>query len=535
MPSDLELCLGGDDAACARLAGGDDTSGKVDLSGLTGRTVMDAYTGYIGVMQPVYSPMTKKLLGYRLLSAPGQPAQKVDIGSLLIDPITRLSYQIGTGGAATSTKLAEGDLERLLGGSGGGSAPAYSSTRQAAQEAMAFEREQTAASQKFQMEQSALDRTAQERINRLRDLNDLIQQAMGNQQSAREMKFGLRNDSFALAGAFGAGLQGTTPVQAFSNQLGNYANAPLPQQTANMQLPQIEQAIKQVPGAVPMGGGFGIPPIPQSGGMAQGGSMTPSGPDFSPPGYSVIVGEGALNGDEEVVTMLKDGSVLVTPLKGGAATGATLPTASSSFGALSPMFGPLGFTSIPTYKSYGEGGGYSINPAQTTVGQRGPIDIMNRLGYQPSLVKQAGTTAIYYRDPTTGTLRHIANPNVFNQSGFSWNDVQILQPQDFARLGAIGPQLTSAPQQVNDRGAYGPANVPFLTPFGQVLANPFNIGAELQDAYLNDPIAWSNYVSSYANARGPAGEALGISPDQLLAMARAPFPTGTPRTVLGYR
>src|SRR3990167_6553616 len=43
-------------------------------------------------------------------------------------------------------------------------------------------------------EERALDRTAEERINRLRDLNNLIQQAMSNQQSAREMKFGLRAD-----------------------------------------------------------------------------------------------------------------------------------------------------------------------------------------------------------------------------------------------------------------------------------------------------------------------------------------------------
>src|SRR3990167_2811594 len=68
----------------------------------------------------------------------------------------------------------------------GGSAPSYASTRQAQMEAQAFEREQTAASQKFQAEQERLDRSTQERMDSLRRLNDLIQQAMANQQSARE-------------------------------------------------------------------------------------------------------------------------------------------------------------------------------------------------------------------------------------------------------------------------------------------------------------------------------------------------------------
>src|SRR3990167_8010989 len=196
---------------------------------------------------------------------------------------------------------------------------------------------------------------------------------MGNQQSAREMKFGLRSDPFALAGAFGPGLRGTTPTQAFSAELGNYANAPLPSVPQNASLAQINQGIQQVQGlgAVPTGGGFG---------MAQGGSMGAAGPDFSPPGYSVIVGEGALNGDEEVVTRLNDGTVLVTPLKGGAATGATLPTPSGSFGGLSSLYSSLGFSDIPTFKSYGEGGGFSINPTMTQQGMRGPIEILNRLG-----------------------------------------------------------------------------------------------------------------------------------------------------------
>src|SRR3990167_8996906 len=127
------------------------------------------------------------------------------------------------------------------------SVPAYSSTRQAQVEAQSFQAEQARLDREAQVardaaaaEQNRLDRENTARMNRLSDLNDLIQQAMGNQQSAREMKFGLRNDPFALAGAFSGGpIRGVNPVQAFGNELQNFANAPLPQPAADWQMPQI--------------------------------------------------------------------------------------------------------------------------------------------------------------------------------------------------------------------------------------------------------------------------------------------------------
>ena len=395
----------------------------------------------------------------------------------------------------------------------------YSSTRQAAQEAMAFEREQTAASQRFQAEQDALNRQAQERLRAMQELNALIQQEMANRQSAREMRFNLRGDDFALAGAFsGQGLRGTTPTQAFSGELENYANAPLPQVPQNATLPQINQGIQQVQGmgAIPTGGGFG---------MAEGGSMGPQGPDFSPPGYSVIVGEGALNGDEEVVTRLNDGTVLVTPLKGGAATGATLPTtptATSSYPAISGLYESFGLQNFPRFARTREQIGYNVRNAG--------LGTLANMGYQPSLVSSGGR--IYWKDPAGG-LRPFEG-RMFSRAGFNQRDILNVSPEQLATLGPIGPAYRTQPE-ISQRPAFGPAGVPLLTPFGQVLPNPFFIGAELRDAALNDPIAWSNYTSAYANARGPGGEALGISPEQLLAMAQQPLPTGVPRQVLGYR
>ena len=410
---------------------------------------------------------------------------------------------------------------------GGGSAPAYSSTRQAAQETMAFEREQTAASQKFQAEQERLDREFRERETRLSNLNNLIQQAMADQRSAKEMKFNLRNDSFALAGAFSAfGPRGVTPTQALGNELTNFANAPLPQVSQNATLPQINQATQQVQqlGAPPVGGGFG---------MAQGGSMGPQGPDFSPPGYSVIVGEGALNGDEEVVTRLNDGTVLVTPLKGGAATGATLPTAPSSYAAIEDLYRPFGFTNFPKYhvdpSRGGIAGGFSTRG--TTPEQ------FSALGYQPTTVRNPTTGGVYFLDRASGSLRPFSTAG-FNRLGFDYGNVMNATPGQWASLTqglTPGSVVSTLPEIGPDTGSFGPSSVPLFTTFGQMLPNPFYIGAELQDAALNDPVAWQNYVSVYANAKGPAGQPMGIPPEQLLAMAKSPFPTGVPTGVLGLR
>src|SRR3990167_5629228 len=305
---------------------------------------------------------------------------------------------------------------------------------------------------------------------------------MGNQQSAREMKFGLREDPFALAGTFGPGLRGTTPTQAFSNELTNYANAPLPQVPQNATLPQINQAITQVPGAVPMGGGFG---------MAQGGSLGPQGPDFSPPGYSVIVGEGALNGDEDVVTRLNDGTVLVTPLKGGAQTGATLPTPSSSFAGISGLYDNFGFQNYPRFHISPQG--YNLRGATPQQ--------FSQMGYRPSLIESGGN--YYYNDPEGG-LRMFRN-QAFSKSGFDVRDALSVSPDQLSQFGPIGAVQRTPVAEIQNRGAYGPAGGPLLTPFNQILPNPFNIGAELRDAYQNDPIAWANYASAYANARGPGG------------------------------
>src|SRR3990170_3752058 len=397
-------------------------------------------------------------------------------------------------------------------GGGGGGAPAYSSTRQAQMEAQTFQAAEEEKTRAFQLqrdtaaaEEARLDRENTARMNRLRDLNDLIQQAMGNQQRAREMKFGLRGDEFALAGTYsGTAMRGTTPTQAFGNELQQFAGAPLPQLGPNAQMPQIEQGIQQVQamGPPPTGGGFGM------------------------------AGEGALNGDEEVVTRLNDGTVLVTPLKGGAQYGATFPTtptAESSYAALSPLYSSLGFSNIPKFTDLGAEG-YAVG---------GGLNTLNRLGYRPNLVRDPASGQIFYRTPQN-TLRRFEDMNAFNAGGFNLGDVVNLSPDEIRSIGPweAGNEAgfitanTRLPDVAPGQGAFGPAGTPFVTPFRQVLPNPYNVAGQIRWA---DPIAAQNYASAYGYAQNPWGQPMGISPDQLMAMAEQPFPRGIPRSVLGYR
>ena len=382
----------------------------------------------------------------------------------------------------------------------------------------------------------ALDRQAEERMNRLRDLNDLIREAMGNQQSAKEMKFAYKNDPFALAGAFSSqGPRGTSPVVAARNELQNYINQPIPTVAPNATLPQINQAITQVPGQVPIAGGFG---------MAAGGMLPMMPPQMAPQGgqpqmgttkVATLIGEGPDTviepGTEVAVTDKAMGTTEIIPLMGGAATGATLPqlpTAQSSYGALEDLYRPFGFQNIPTYRRPASGSYYfrGVNPSQ-----------LSEMGYRPNLVRVEGSSQVYFRDPS-GSLRPFRmtkGANTFSGSGFGIGDVQTISAADFAGQG-IGSRITSnLPDIGADTGAFGPMTTPMFTTFGQLLPNPSYISQELIDAYNNDPLQWANYVSAYGNAVGPTGSPMGMTEEQLIGLARAPLPAGVPRQVLGFR
>jgi len=425
----------------------------------------------------------------------------------------------------------------------------YASTRQAAQEQMAFEREQAAANQKFQAEQEALSRTTQERMNRLRDLNDLIREAMGNQQSAKEMKFAYKNDPFALAGAFSAqGQRGVTPVVAARNELQNYINQPIPTVGPNASLPQINQAITQVPGQVPVAGGYGMAgggTLPMMGQMPPQGMMPPQmptqmggQPQMGTTKVATLIGEGPNTiiepGTEVAVTDKAQGTTEIIPLMGGAATGATLPalpTAQSTLGSIEDLYRPFGFKNIPLYHNYGPSKGYSGG----YVMRGSSPEQFSAMGYKPTLIQQAGTHGVYYRDPTSGTLRPFST-KAFEASGFDYGNVQNVSPEQFKSFGPIGELVRDRLPDIGpDTGNYGPSATPMFTPYNQLLPNPSYVSQELLDAYNSDPIAWQNYVSAYGSAVGPRGEPMGMTEEQLLARARAPLPTGVPRQVLGYR
>src|SRR3990172_4259254 len=168
-----------------------DTGGGGGLEKYLGTQVLNSATGAVGELKVAtiagrtyyYIDTVEGSAG-----AGQRGGERIMPGAQLVTDSERHLTVNQTGGLAEDRAMRDDERARYLGGGGGGggggSAPAYSSTRQAAQEAMAFEREQTAASQRFQAEQDALNRQAQERLRAMQELNALIQQEMANRQSA---------------------------------------------------------------------------------------------------------------------------------------------------------------------------------------------------------------------------------------------------------------------------------------------------------------------------------------------------------------
>src|SRR3990167_10985 len=130
MPSDLELCLGGDDAACARLSGDTSASGSASL---IGQDLYNSDGTYAGRLQEAPAPSSGHQVlepGLRLVDPKTGQAVRFSGGTYLTDAGGGKAYNFlldPSGGIVKSSILSASDL----GGSSGGSAPAYSSTRQA--------------------------------------------------------------------------------------------------------------------------------------------------------------------------------------------------------------------------------------------------------------------------------------------------------------------------------------------------------------------------------------------------------------------
>lgn len=488
-------------AATAAAAAERAARGERTLSQLDGGIFINPDTGEV---VQLFSQLVGGTRQWRTIDSQGRRSP-VTKGLRLVDDFGT-AYTIGDlfGGRADrdfnvfTNELSEGQFNDLLGRFGGG---AGVGSADAAQHGYDVELERIR--QAHDAEQRRLDREAQAELARIQEENAMKRARLGEagslartaaevQQRARQLIAELTGvDPIRGAIAAQGGVQrGATPAQAFTSQLQGIANAPIPQVSESAPIPEIEQTIQslqdqqQLPtmpalgfaaggtidmAPTPSGRFAAVPPVsgmPDMGVGAEGvgpmpgdlpagalgmGPASTMGAEGEPAAElgttkrAILVGEkGGFTGDEEVIVLdtANPGRVEVIPLMTGAQTGGTFDP-NTIRGALSSIYGSLGFKGLPVAHNYGSAGGYNFeSPLQGT-----SLETSRRLGLNPRLIRDVSTGTVYFKNPQ-GVLQGIASADVFNQAGFRWEDVLNASPNElsqFGRLGTLAEGLTSPP------------------------------------------------------------------------------------------
>ena len=432
------------------------------------------------------------------------------------------------------------------------------------QEAAADERQRRQLQAEREMLEMRLENSRRELVYSMgmQERGTLIQEKA---ETGREiMKLG--PDPFRQAAILGGGVQrGTTPQQTAVGQAQAFMKQPLPQASLSMDVGQLEAVLSQM-GSMqqPQMGGFGISspgPFGMSGGgvieMERGGD----GAFSMKPKMSYLVGEGKHGeglkaGTAEILT-IGGGKVEVTPFGGGAYTGLE----QSVFQGLSPLYSGFGFSQAPTAQydgglsadprlvKFGESRAiYMIDPytgqkrlianpdvfrrsgfdwgdvENLGAGQAGYWDTGSRLssahglnpfnlsqmGISPDLVKFRGSHAIYYRDPTTGQLRLIPNPTMFNEAGFNWGEVANMAEGTRGQF-EFGSTLTAPPPPASQEGAFGALGTMMIeSTTGAILPAVHKVARQLAQWKAAGDYRYDLAIQAYGNALDPrTGEPLG--------------------------
>lgn len=525
--------------------------------------------------------------GQILTAADGQRWIAVDTGFgwRLVPEGERATATSGVPLPPTSTWVTEtGDLIEVSGsgqivgsralpssqffGGGGTAAPAFSSTREAADlafeqqqqldreafdreqhtaaERRAFDREQAEALQAFTREQNRLarefeaeqdrlgreataeqNRLAQEAANkrqRLGVLSDLIQGFVSSQAQARTTLANLQPDPFRFAAvAGGIAPFGVTPQQGFQEQLQQFAGAPVPQFDPNAGLPSIESAIQGLTGAQ-------VPLPPQVFGAA-GGASIPA----PPPGQSVAVKVGERG--EEVLRITAQG-VEVIPLAGGMQAGGTIGfpfepipfepveiDAETLLPALetSGIFGSLGFDQLPTAQRFSpfrglfpQGGRTGFHPGN-----------LERLGIRPGLIRFSDDPTVFFRNPQTGELQPFTSLEQFGEAGFGRGNITTLRPAARGEF-EFGGAFTERPISTEARSPFTRFSAPIIEPTTQtLLPAPFMVARQMNRLRLTDPFKFNLLLSAYKSAGVPA--------TAVLSGVQSALPFGQERGSIGLR
>lgn len=489
-------------------------TGEINVNDLVGRQFYEPNANAIGVFRTRIDRKTGRRVYWLSDPQTGRAIQVPSAGTL-IDLVTRQAYNLLSRGVATSGgEVSQADLARFLGieTAGGGAAPAFSGTqagieldaRLQAEENRrqeAFRAEQDRLEREARIEQQRLEREAQAKMSRLSRLTELITQF--------SERFG--KDPFREGAALGGQVtRGVTPAEASLARMGGAIQT--------LQNPALgsQQALEQTETAL----------LPQPLGFARGTALEG---EIIPPGQAVRVGEAG----EEIVENLPGDRLRVIPLAASAQFGlpTTLPnfatdprfaTREAALQALEPAFASLG---LPPS---------TFARAPITGGVAADLGFLSQLGVSPQLVRDPTTGSTFFRDPATGSYRGMTSPDVFNQSGFRWQDVVDLSPADIASL-RLGPLLTAPipPGSVTPRpqAAFGalPGVLSVPVPGGSeaFIPAPFRIAAELQRLARVNPVAFENLLSAWQLGS--------FSPQSVQAQVVGATPTGPSRGLLGIR
>lgn len=499
-----------------------------------------------GGVEPVFggqlfNPDTGELLG---TISPIEITAGINKGKTLIigpDGVPRI-FTGGTflTGQNSLITLSDSGIQQLgtrnlsIGGTDG-SAPSFASTQAAQTQAETFARGEREAAETFRVEQDRLDREAAAEQNRLAEeaaqkrnrlgvLSDLIQSFVSSQAQARDTLANLQPDPFRFAAvAGGIAPFGVTPQQGFTQQLQQFAGAPVPMADPNASLPSIQSAIQGLTGA-------NVPLAPQIFGAA-GGAMIPA----PSPGQSIAVKVGERG--EEILRITAQG-VEVIPITAGAQEGGFFPFQPIEFDkstllpalGTSGIFGSLGFESIPTTTRDPTGtiGIPGIPSVPTTVGALG------KLGIQPSLI-QNPAGMVFVLDPSTGQYRGFTNFDAFSGSGFQTENIVRLAGPDFNALtqGKIGTQISSPIDPASFVPTEQPSpftrfSAPIIEPTtGTLLPAPFQVASQLNRLRLTNPTAFNLLLSAY--------QAAGVPAEAVLSGVQASLPFGQARGNIGLR
>jgi len=382
--------------------------------------------------------------------------------------------QVDSKGTILSSRSLPADMAfGGAGGSGGGSAPAFSGTPAGMQ--MEAELLEQQAQREFNrtLKLQKLQEAANLRERAMAELNDLrlkrIDERTGARQNLTEMA---GEDVFRTIGTLRArAVQGPTLIDQFKGELGQAAGFKEPMISPTASMSDLESAIAKLSQPITPQGGASSPFRPtgleHGGEIGKEGEVTPFSMGRPDPFTAIemapqmgmtpiIVGE--RGGGPEL--MLAPKGTKVIPLTDdeedrmmngpfnvpGAATGGTVGSAvKSTFGTTGtgPNFGLEPIQDL--FRSFGGGPGSTKG-----IISRGRASALGAFQRAPgSLFKAKGGDKVYVVDEE-GKLRWVTNPNIFQKSGFDRGNIQTLwqeQLNEFERGADVNSPFTLPPGQ----------------------------------------------------------------------------------------